>query len=252
LPRGFYGSQQNSIDRGFSKDSLLQEFSSFGANDYRVYSSEFIYQNGSNISDFLYKSHQIVRGKSKLNGLPSSYVVREDEAETLIITIEDKISLIEIDLIYTIYRDYDVITRSTLVRNKSLTSIKINKIASMQLDFFNADYDVLSLPGGHVRERQVQRENLKKGIKIFESRRGTSSHQMNPFIALLEETTTEHVGNVYGFHFVYSGNHSFEIEKDQLNQTRLVVGINSTNFNWELSSNEEFQTPEVIMTYSDT
>ncbi|MEG0285728.1 MAG: alpha-galactosidase [Vagococcus sp.] len=251
LPRGFYGSQPNSMDRGYSKDSLLQEFSSLGTNDYRVFASEFIYENGSNISDFVYKSHRVMDGKLKLKGLPSSYVHHKSESETLIVTLEDKISLVEVDLIYTIYRDEAVITRSTLVKNKSRSVIKVNKISSMQLDFFNEEFDVLSLPGGHVRERQVQREQLRKGIKIFESRRGTSSHQMNPFIALMSNTTTEFSGNVYGFHFVYSGNHSFEVEKDQLNQTRLVVGINQTNFSWELNPEEEFQTPEVIITFSD-
>src|SRR5699024_5630853 len=54
----------------------------------------------------------------------------------------------------------------------------------------------------------------------------------------------------YGFALVYSGNHAFEVEKDQFGQTRLTAGINDFNFNWELQPGASFQAPEVLLTYS--
>src|SRR5699024_12145102 len=78
-----------------------------------------------------------------------------------------------------------------------------------------------------------------------------SSHQMNRFVALVDQDTNEFAGDAYGFAFVYSGNHKFEVEKDPYAQTRIVVGINDYNFSWMLNAQESFQTPEVLMVYSD-
>lgn len=52
---------------------------------------------------------------------------------------------------------------------------------------------------------------------------GTSSHQYNPAVILAEKGTTETAGSCYGMLFVYSGNFSCEAEKDQFNQTRLLL-----------------------------
>ena len=50
--------------------------------------------------------------------------------------------------------------------------------------------------------------------------------------------------------FVYSGNFSCEAEKDQFNQTRLLLGLNEELFSYPLASGETFTVPEVILSYS--
>ena len=50
---------------------------------------------------------------------------------------------------------------------------------------------------------------------------------------------------------VYSGNHEFELEKDQLDQLHVTVGINEYNFSWKLTPGASFQTPEVLLVYSN-
>lgn len=74
---------------------------------------------------------------------------------------------------------------------------------------------------------------------------------MNNFIALTHTHTTESLGEAIGLQFIYSGNHAFEIEKDQIDQLRIVGGINAYQFQWQLSTDEAFQTPEMILSYSD-
>ena len=88
-------------------------------------------------------------------------------------------------------------------------------------------------------------------MQSVESRRGSSSHHQNPFIALAREETTEVRGEVYGFSLVYSGNFKAEVEVDQTNQARVVMGINDFDFKWLLKPAETFQTPEVVMVYTD-
>lgn len=99
-------------------------------------------------------------------------------------------------------------------------------------------------------ERNLERTPLGHGTIAFGSRRGTSSHQYNPAVILAEKGTTETAGSCYGMLFVYSGNFSCEAEKDQFNQTRLLLGLNEELFSYPLASGETFTVPEVILSYS--
>ena len=251
LDRGFSGNLPGSLDRTFSKDSLPQEYSSAGEMDFRTPAMIVRQPDGSNAVFLTYENYQIVPGKPELKGLPHAWVKNKDEAETLIITLKDKFSELRFDLLYTIYRDRSVIVRSTKVRNAGKETVKIEKVASMQMDFVDRDFDMITLPGAHAHERRVERNTVNQGIHVYSSIRGTSSHQMNPFVALVDQDTNEFAGDAYGFAFVYSGNHKFEVEKDPYAQTRIVVGINDYNFSWMLNAQESFQTPEVLMVYSD-
>lgn len=251
LDRGFSGNLPGSLDRTFSKDSLPQEYSSAGEMDFRTPAMIVRQPDGSNAVFLTYENYQIVPGKPELKGLPHAWVKNKDEAETLIITLKDKFSELRFDLLYTIYRDRSVIVRSTKVRNAGKETVKIEKVASMQIDFVDRDFDMITLPGAHAHERRVERNKVNQGIHVYSSIRGTSSHQMNPFVVLADPDTNEFDGDAYGFAFVYSGNHKFEVEKDPYAQTRIVVGINDYNFSWMLNAQDSFQTPEVLMVYSD-
>lgn len=251
LDRGFSGNLPGSLDRTFSKDSLPQEYSSTGEMDYRTPATMVRNPDGSNAVFLTYKAHKIVKGKPVLKGLPYSWVKDKDEAETLIITLKDRFGSLEYDLLYTIYRTRPIITRSVKVRNTGSESIYLEKVASTQIDFVDKNFDMITLPGAHANERHLERTDINHGIHVYSSIRGTSSHQMNPFMALVDKDTNEFAGDAYGFALVYSGNHKFEVEKDPYSQTRLTIGINDFNFSWKLNGGESFQTPEVLLTYSD-
>ncbi|MHC2856749.1 alpha-galactosidase [Enterococcus lactis] len=243
--RGFSGNIPLNPDRSLSKDTLPQEYSSHGSMDFRTPASIIQRKNGSDLLDLRYDSHYITDGKPDIEGLPQTYVLDKSEAQTLVISLKDRETAIYFDLFYTIFSDRAVITRSVKIRNETRETIKLEKAASFQLDFAHTRRfdEVIALPGAHVNERQISRQSLLSGTKVFESRRGTSSHHMNNFIALVHHHTTENTGEAIGLQFVYSGNHSFELEKDQINQLRVVGGINSHCFSWELNANQSFQTP---------
>lgn len=251
VDRGFSGNLPGSLDRTFSRDTLPKEYSGAGEMDYHTPATIVRQENGSNALMLKYKNYKIEDGKPKLEGLPAAYVENEKEAQTLTITLEDELTGLEYDLLYTVYREVSIITRSVKVRNTGKKTVFLEKVASLQLDFVDRDFDSICLPGAHANERHLERSSVGYGIQKFGSIRGTSSHQMNPFLALADRKTDEFSGDVYGFAFAYSGNHSFEVEKDQIDQTHLVIGINDYNFSWKLDAGSEFQTPEVLMTYSD-
>lgn len=249
IDRGFSGNLPGSLERKFSRDTLPKEYSSSGEMDYHTPATIVRNSDGSNALFLTYQGYEIVDGKPDLEGLPHSWIKNDNEAQTLVIKLVDKASKLNYELIYTIYRDYPIIARSVKVKNKG-KKVYLEKVASMQMDFVDKNFETITLPGAHANERHMEREKIAQGIHVYGSIRGTSSHQMNPFIALVEPDTNEFSGDAYGFAFVYSGNHKFEVERDQFNQIRLNVGINDYNFKWKLSHNEEFQTPEVLMTYS--
>lgn len=250
VDRGFSGNLPGSLERTYSLDSLLQEYSGAGTGDYRTSALDLQNADGSFVVRLTYQGYELLAGKPKLAGLPASYAT-ESEAQTLAISLKDEVSDVEVTLFYTIFKELAIIARSVKVTNCGQEPLTLKKVASMQLDLLQQDLEVISLPGAHANERHIQREAVGQGRKVFESRRGSSSHQMNSFIALLDQHATEFAGNVYGFNLVYSGNHSFEVEKDQFEQTRVVVGINDYNFSWQLAPGATFQTPEVLLVFSD-
>lgn len=250
--RGFAGNLPGTErERGFSLDTLPQEISSRGEADFRTPAFVIRQANGAQASRFVYARHQIVPGKPALPGLPAAYVESPDEAATLIVTVVDQPSQLSADLYYTIYRDRAVIARSVRFHNPAdQPAVTLERAASAQLDFPAGQYQVLSLPGAHANERHLQKETVGYGIKTFASGRGTTSHQMNNFIALTAADTDEFHGAAYGIDLVYSGNHALSVEKDQIDQVRVVAGINPVGFSWELASGAEFQTPEALLVYS--
>ncbi|WP_105207605.1 alpha-galactosidase [Streptococcus suis] len=251
VDRAFSGNLANSKARDYSLDTILREYSGTGEGDYRLPSVIVRQENGSLATRFRYSSYEIVKGKPHLKGLPQTYVDQEEEAETLIIYLEDSEASLGLYLYYTIFSDRNVIARSARMVNQSNKPIQIEKLASLSLDFSARSFEVISFPGAHAHERQMERQKLQHGQMRFMSRRGTTSHQMNNSMVLVSKETTEHSGDAYGVGLIYSGNHALELEKDQLDQVRLVVGINEEMFSWELSPSESFQTPEAILVYSD-
>ncbi|MBB3867136.1 alpha-galactosidase [Parageobacillus toebii NBRC 107807] len=238
-------------DRTFSLDTLPQEYPTYGNTDFRTPAYQVQLENGSMISELRYKTHWIYKGKPKLEGLPATYVENENEAETLEILLEDQLIGLHVTLLYTVYEKWNVITRSVRFDNNGSECIKLLRALSMNVDFPHADYEWLHLPGAWARERAVERRPLVSGTQSVESRRGASSHQHNPFIALLQKGANEDYGEVYGFSLVYSGNFLAQIEVDQFRTARVSMGINPFDFTWLLEPGESFQTPEVVMVYSD-
>lgn len=248
--RGFSGNPYDAgEDRTYSMDTLPQEFPCYGNGDFR--STAFAVENadGSMSCDLRYKSHKIFDGKYNLEGLPAVYA-SEEEAQTLEILMEDPVTGVKVVLLYGVLPAQDIITRSVSVKNESSGKIYLNKIESASLDFLYGDYEILTFYGRHAMERNVQRVPVVHGTQKIGSVRGTSSHQYNPMMLLAEKETTEDKGNCYAMSFVYSGCFQGEVLKDQLNQTRMMLGLQEEAFRYPLETGEMFQAPEVILSYS--
>ena len=232
-----------------SFDCAAIEFSTSGVADFREPCFQVMDKYGMSACECYYKSHNIYKGKPKLKGLPATYGT-EDEVETLEVYCVDPNNGMEIVLMYSVFPQCDVITRSARVCNKGKDPIELRRLLSTCVDLDRMDYDMITLHGTWARERHVERLPLRFGKQSVDSNRGSTSHALNNFIALCDHTATEDFGEAYGFSLVYSGSFLAMAEVNQYEKTRVVMGINPYDFSWHLEIGEEFQAPEVIMTYS--
>ncbi len=235
----------------FSLENIKQEYPTFGCGDMRFPAYEIERENGSHVVEFVYKEHKIYNGKPKLEGLPATYVESDDEAQTLELVLEDTSINTRIVLLYTIYEAFPVIARSVRFECDSDEKITLLSAMSACVDLPDKDYEMIDLAGVWARERYVRRHKLDYGIQSIYSMRGCSSYQFNPFLALARENADEFQGQVYGFSLVYSGNFLAQTEVDNYDTARVLMGIHPNGFKWTLGKGESFQTPEMVMVYSE-
>ncbi|MRY42792.1 alpha-galactosidase, partial [Parabacteroides distasonis] len=234
----------------FQLETISQEYPSFGNTDLRSPAIELEFEDGSTITDLRYDGYKIYETKFPLEGLPSTYVENDKDVETLEIYLKDNLKDIKVILMYSVFENFNAITKAVKIINKSNEDVYILRALSANVDFKQDDFDFIQLSGAWARERYIIRSNLRAGIQSVESRRGASSHAHNPFMALVRKDTTEQNGDVYGFSLVYSGNFLASVEVDMYNKARAQIGINPFDFKWLLKKGEKFQTPEAVLVYS--
>lgn len=239
-------------ERVGSLDTLAQELPVAGTGDFRVPALIVRQTDGSRVIDLAYRAHRITPGKPPLPGLPATYVEDPGEADTLEIELEDAKVGLSVVMCYTAFRDHDAIARSLRVTNRGDAALDILSALSCSLDLPRADSRLLQLSGNWTRERFVEVHPLRPGLQAIDSRRGSSSHVHNPFLALLSPGATEDAGEVRGFSLVYSGNFVAQAEVNPLRTTRVSLGINPQDFSWRLEPGESFQTPEAVLVFSAT
>ena len=247
---GSFLTNTDNID-DFMLEMTPQEYPGYGSTDLRTPAVELQFSDGTSATDFRYESHNIYAGKNKLNNLPATYVEDENEAMTLELTLVDSLKNVKLILSYSVFEEFDAITRSVKIINESDEDVNINRILSANVDFRDSDYELIQLSGAWARERHIIRKEIRSGSQSIESRRGSSSHAQNPFMALVRKDTTEQHGEVYGFSLIYSGNFLANVEVDMYENARAQIGINPFDFTWLLKSKEEFTAPEAVLVYSN-
>lgn len=247
---GSFLTNTDNID-DFMLEMTPQEYPGYGSTDLRTPAVELQFSDGTSATDFRYESHNIYAGKNKLNNLPATYVEDENEAMTLELTLVDSLKNVKLILSYSVFEEFDAITRSVKIINESNEDVNINRVLSANVDFRDSDYELLQLSGAWARERHIIRKEIRSGSQSIGSRRGSSSHAQNPFMALVRKDTTEQHGEVYGFSLIYSGNFLANVEVDMYENARAQIGINPFDFTWLLKSKEEFTAPEAVLVYSN-
>ena len=236
--------------RDYSVNDAAPEYPGCGCGDFRVGTICVENADGSLCAQFLYHGYEVTDGKYEISGLPSACGAEQD-CQTLRIDLLDPVTDLSVSLYYGIFYEADVITRYARLQNRAAQACTLRKAASACLDIPFGDWELIHFHGRHCMERQVQRLPVSNTVQVVQSTRGASSHQHNPFVILAEPETGETAGACFGAMLVYSGSYKIELERDQRQSTRLVLGIQNDTFSWELQPGEIFSTPEVLFSYSD-
>lgn len=231
----------------FTLEDVCLETSGYGKGDIREPFVEVVAADGSATTDFVYDSDEIKKGKEELKTLPSSF---GDNVEGLHVTLKDKNNGYTLVLSYFVYEEEDVITRCAKFVNTSSATVQLKRLMSTQIDFNEAGLTVSTFRGAWIKEMQMVDTVVKAGKFVNSSFTGSSSNRANPFIMISRPGTAEHQGDCYGFNLVYSGNHYEAVEVNAYDKTRVVCGINPTQFSFNLKPNDEFEAPESVMTFS--
>lgn len=234
-------------NRTFSYDTQRQVFGVHGFGDFRQPSLKIAHANNE-LTQFKLTSSEILHGAKEATGLPNPHST--EDVETLVLTLEDKVAALELKLYYTAYADCSTISTFAKISNLSDKAVVINCALSTMLDVPAGNYDVVTLQGAYAREKTVRRQMVEQGIFSIASNRGASGHAQTPAVILCDRTATEDAGSALALQLLYSGNFQAFVQKNQLNEVRLGIGINDDNFAWQLAAGDSFETPVALMTYS--
>ena len=225
-------------DTASCPDVLPLEWSGSGRGDYRESPLEL----AGEPADFRYTGYKIHEGGvSMACGLPQAH----DARETLEITLSQPGA--ELTLFYTAFPT--AIVRRTVLTNTGDKPLRLNKLMSSCVDL-PGSYTMATFNGGWIAE--MRRCDTPVGVSkvVNESLTGSSSNRHNPGFLLYEPGATEDAGTVYGFNLIYSGNHYAAAQQSLQGLTRVMQGINDSNFSRELPPGECFETPEAVLCHS--
>ena len=238
---------KNARDKLLFMDAFPFELPTHGVGDFRGDALRVRTENGTEVLELHYVSHEILQEKSQLKGLPATF---GKEVQTLKILTEDKVIGVQAELSYSVFADSDALIRSVRIINRGKKPVYLEKVYSASFDMDDTGFDLITLHGGWARERHITRNPVNYGFQGLSSCRGESSHQHHPFLALAAKGADQTQGEVYGLHFVYSGNFCGSVYKGQFDQLRVMLGIAEENFCWKLEPGEDFQAPEAVLTYT--
>jgi alpha-galactosidase len=240
------------LDRGSQVlDPVALELPTRGRGDFGVPALAVRLADGSSVVDLEMVEHRIMGGKPPLQGLPSTYVESDTEADSVEIVLADHASGLRVRLLTTIWADRPVITRSLRMDDDGPADMTVTTAMSAVLDLPDRDWHLLQLAGAWGREGEIIDAPLVRGNRSMSSQRGASGHQQDPSLVLRRPWTTEASGEAIGLSLVYSGNFLAEVEVDPYDTVRARIGLDPSSIAWDLAPGQAFQTPEAVLAWSD-
>lgn len=242
-----FSGNPNPTVRTFSLDTQRQILGQHGLGDFRKPSLQIQHGN-TEVTDFRFVEAKRLTAGVEAAGLPNPH--SQKEAETLALVLEDKVAQLRLTLYYTAFANRSTITAFSKLENLSSAPVVIRKNLSFMADVPAADYDVVTLQGAYAREKTVRRQKVEQGVFSISSNRGASGHAQTPALILCDHETTEDAGNALALQLMYSGNFEALVQKNQLNEVRIAIGLNQENFAWEVASEASFVSPVALVSYS--
>jgi len=173
------------------------------------------------------------------------FVSSHIDGDTLEIQLKDIASSLQVHLYYRIFEDLGIIQRWSRIENQTNQAITLESAQSASWNLPHGEgYGWHYLTGHWGAEWQVHSEPLQTGAHVIESRRGSTSHQANPWFAIDRPgQTTEQSGPVWFGALGWSGSWRITVEQTAMQQVRVTGGFNPFDFGYRLKPGEQLETP---------
>jgi alpha-galactosidase len=170
---------------------------------------------------------------------------------TLDITLKDIRDDIQVVLHYRVYPENGILERSATIANKTAKPLNLESAQSATFNLPAGEgYQLTYLTGRWAAETQVNHEAIHQGMKVLESRKGHTSHNINPWFAIDSGSATEEHGSVWFGALAWSGNWRITVEQTPYQQVRVTGGLNTFDFAYPLKPGESLDTPAFYAGYS--
>jgi alpha-galactosidase len=181
------------------------------------------------------------------------YVEHQMESKTLTVTLKDIERELFVRLRYTVYPKTGIIRREAAIENRTGKAVVVEDARSGVFYLPRGDgYRLRYLSGRWAGEWQLNEEPVHAGVKVLESRRGSTSHQTNPWFALDRDGNSdpEH-GSVWFGALGWSGSWRISVEETPHQQVRVTGGFNPFDFGYTLAPGERLETPPFYAGFTD-
>jgi alpha-galactosidase len=185
-------------------------------------------------------------------------VSRQGPAVTLEVDLADTVYPLHVTLAYRVYDGFDVLDRWATLRHAGAKHdgggppvvIRQAHSANWWLpvrDRFRLRY----LHGGWGAETQLAQATLTPGKLVLESRRGTTSHQLNPWFTLDPDgSATEEDGELWSGALAWSGSWKLVFETTAGGRVHACGGVNDFDWCFSLSPGDELVLPRFAGLYT--
>jgi alpha-galactosidase len=215
------------------------EFIAWGGLRYDEPSLKIDFADGTRAIEWRYNGHRIVE---------------EDGCCILVIEMRDHSYPLAAEFCYRVFGDTDVIERWARLRhcgNQGVIVVRQAYSANWCLPR-DQGWRLRYLQGGHLAETQLTEAALHPGKLVLESRRGTTSHQANPWFALDRwGLTTEEHGEVWSGALAWSGSWKLVIETTPGGHLHVTGGFNEFDSPLEIAPGTELVLPVFAGVYGD-
>jgi alpha-galactosidase len=167
------------------------------------------------------------------------------DGDTLEVQLKDIASDLRVHLFYRIFEDTGILQRWSRIENRTNQAITLENAQSAAWTLPQGEgYGWHYLTGHWGSEWHLQSEPLLTGAHVIESRRGSTSHQANPWFAIDRPgQTTEESGPVWFGALGWSGSWRITVEQSAMQQVRVTGGFNPFDFGYLLKPGEQLETP---------
>lgn len=169
------------------------------------------------------------------------------------IALKDQLYPVFVNLKFVSYRNEDIITQRVSIHHKEKGIMKINEISSAYFPIKAYSYYLTQLAGPWGAEANLIEEKLLPGTKLIDSKKGVrTAHGHTPtFLLSVNGPATEHEGQIYAGALAWSGNYNLSFQVDDKNLLHINCGINSFASTYNLEPDKTFDTPEIVLSYSN-